>query len=125
MVFVDSIMEILRITTHLRSLAAARRCGVGIEGVVRPYYATLNTATRDMFMHSFIEGYTRVLVCTDAAGMGVNIPDIKVIIQWKLAEHLTIAALWQRIGRAGRNQSLCAVSVVFVEECNVGQGRSG
>ena len=65
-------------------------------------------------MDSFVEGYTRVLVCTDAAGMGVNIPDIKVIIQWKLAEHLTIAALWQRIGRAGRDQSLCAVSVVLL-----------
>ena len=119
MVFVDSIMEILRITEYLRSLAAARLCGTDVEEVVRPYYATLETATRDMFMDSLIGGYTRVLVCTDAAGMGVNIPDIKIIVQWKLAGQLTIATLWQRIGRAGRDQSLRAISVIFVEERHI------
>lgn len=121
MVFIDSITEILKITTYLRSLAAARLCGVEIEEVVRPYYATLNTATRDLFIDSFLEGYTRVLACTDVAGMGVNIPDIKVIIQRKLVEHLTIAALWRRIGWAGRDQSLraLAVSVFLVEDWHI------
>lgn len=70
-------------------------------------------------MKSFVDGYTRVLVCTDAAGMGVNIPDVKFVVQWKLAEHLTIAALWQRIGRAGRGPSIRAASIVFIEERHI------
>ena len=51
--------------------------------------------------------------------MGVNIPDAKAMVERKLAEHLTTAALWQRIGRAGRDQSLSAVPVVFAEERHI------
>lgn len=36
-------------------------------------------------------------------------------IQWKLADHLTLAVLMQRIGRAGRKASIAAVSILFVE----------
>lgn len=48
--------------------------------------------------------------------MGVNIPDIKRFIQWKIFDLLTLATLVQRIGQAGRDTSVLAVAVVFVEK---------
>ena len=33
--------------------------------------------------------------------MGLDIPDIERIIQWKLSEYLTMNCWWQRAGRAG------------------------
>lgn len=52
----------------------------------------------------------------DAAGMGVDIPDVDVVIQWDISEHLTLAMLWQRFGRAGRDPSLDALAIAFVFE---------
>lgn len=48
--------------------------------------------------------------------MGVNIPDIKRVIQWKIFDLLTLATLVQRIEQAGRDTSILAVAVVFVEK---------
>ena len=53
------------------------------------------------------------------AGMGVNIPNITRVIQWKLANHLTFALLMQRIGRAGRKASIPAISVLFVKDIHL------
>lgn len=66
-----------------------------------------------------MNGDTRILICTDAAGMGINIPDIKRVIQWKIFDLLTLATLVQRIGRAGRDTGILAVTVVFVEKRHI------
>lgn len=55
----------------------------------------------------------------DAAGMGVDIPDITIVIQWDISEHLTLAMLWQRIGRAGRDPNLNALAIVFIFDKHV------
>jgi len=52
-------------------------------------------------------------LCIDAAGIGVDIPDIEVVMQWKISPHLTIATLWQPIGKAGRDTEVKAISVLF------------
>ncbi len=47
------------------------------------------------------ESALRVLVTTVAFGMGVNVPDIRMVVQWgKCANMLTF---WQQMGRAGRD----------------------
>lgn len=51
----------------------------------------------------------------DAAGMGVDIGDIEVVMQWKIAKHTTLATLWQQIGRPGHNINTPAISVVWIE----------
>ena len=42
-----------------------------------------------------------IVVATDAYGMGINNPDIKVVVQWDIP--VTIDAMVQRLGRAGRD----------------------
>ena len=51
--------------------------------------------------------------------MGVNIPNITRVIQLKLADHLTLAVLMQRIGRAGHKASIPAISMLFVEDIHL------
>ncbi|KAJ6543665.1 hypothetical protein B0H10DRAFT_2388101, partial [Mycena sp. CBHHK59/15] len=56
----------------------------------------------------------RVLVCTDAAGMGCDIPDIELVVQWKLPKNLSS---WvQRAGRVARARGSTGMAVMLVEK---------
>lgn len=46
-------------------------------------------------------GTIRILICTVAVGMGINIPDISIVLIWGLPPSLL--QLWQETGRAGRD----------------------
>ncbi|TFK62853.1 P-loop containing nucleoside triphosphate hydrolase protein [Pluteus cervinus] len=52
------------------------------------------------------------LMCTDAAGMGLDIPDIKLVIQWRYVPSLCTLA--QRMGRAARG-TLEGTAIYLVE----------
>ena len=58
---------------------------------------------------AFGSGAARILLCTDAAGLGVDIPDVKIIVQWKVARQYSLADLIQRVGRAGGEPSVEAI----------------
>ncbi|KAA8913111.1 P-loop containing nucleoside triphosphate hydrolase protein [Sphaerosporella brunnea] len=105
MVFVDNIDEAHKIYLWLAARAKhfwAERA----DSVIRPYSSNLEAATRDRFMNAFRDGSTRILICTDAAGMGLHVPDVKIIVQWKLR---------RRLGRAGRDTRIAAISIVFAD----------
>lgn len=74
---------------------------------------------REFFMEEFENKNTCILICTDAAGMEVNIRDVAPAIQWKIPDHLVFASLLQRIGRAGRDRTLPTVSIVFIESKHI------
>ena len=59
-------------------------------------------------------GRIRILVCTDACGMGVHCAIILRVVQWKLTERLKVDNLYQRIGRAGRDMVTPALGLIFV-----------
>ena len=80
MVFVDSINEGIRITTYLRSILDESMRELKND-IIRPFASNLRASTRTMFMDNFRLGNTRILVCTDAAGMGVDVRDVKRSIQ--------------------------------------------
>src|SRR5579859_2445388 len=54
-------------------------------------------------------GQTRILVCTDVCGMGLNITCVLRVFQWKVLEVLCLKTLNQREGRGGRDPSTQAV----------------
>ena len=114
MVFVDDINAGMQIANYFQSLLrGALRLQRG--EIIQPYSSNLSTGTRETFMQDFEIGDIQFLVCTDAAGMGVNIQNVTRIIQWRLAEHLTLAFVLQRIRQAGQDSNLSAVSIVFVD----------
>ncbi|KAF4622423.1 hypothetical protein D9613_008999 [Agrocybe pediades] len=84
------------------------------QGIIRPYSAAYSPEHRDILMELFREGIVRVLICTDAAGMGCNISNIDVVVQWKLPS--CVSAFVQRAGRAARDPSRTGLAVLLVEK---------
>ncbi|KAJ7171553.1 P-loop containing nucleoside triphosphate hydrolase protein, partial [Mycena crocata] len=83
-------------------------------GLIRPYNVGMSREYRAQVMAFFKAGVIRVLVCTDAAGMGCDIPNIEIVIQWKLPKNLSS---WiQRAGRAARAAGTYGVAIMIVEK---------
>ncbi|KAG1894466.1 P-loop containing nucleoside triphosphate hydrolase protein [Suillus fuscotomentosus] len=53
------------------------------------------------------------ICCTDAAGMGLDLRDVRLVNQWGYIDSLCI--LMQHLGRAARDHALTALAVYFVE----------
>ncbi len=77
------------------------------------FYSNMKATTRIDIMEDFWNGEIRILIYTDAAGIGVNIPNITHVIQWKISEKLTFASFMQRFGQARRNPRIAAVLLLL------------
>ncbi|KAJ7848102.1 P-loop containing nucleoside triphosphate hydrolase protein [Mycena leptocephala] len=114
-IYADNIATGVEIIDHLTSLLPPELRDVvqGYDAPFRPYNAALSKEYRKKAMSLFKEGHVRILVCTDAAGMGCNIPDIDVVVQWKLPASMSIFI--QRAGRAGRARGSQGLAILLVE----------
>ncbi len=65
------------------------------------YHGGMNSQERTRIQDSFMENRLRVLGATCAFGMGVDKPDIRFIIHWRLPAN--VETYYQEIGRAGRD----------------------
>lgn len=66
------------------------------------YHAGLTPAERTAQQSSWKTGQVRVIVCTNAFGMGIDKPDVRIVIHHDLPD--TIEAYFQEAGRAGRDE---------------------
>ncbi|KAH9938065.1 P-loop containing nucleoside triphosphate hydrolase protein [Fomitopsis serialis] len=57
------------------------------------------------------------LCSTDSFGMGVNVADVRIVVQWRMPRDLN--TLWQRFGRAARDLTLNAVAILLVDAARV------
>lgn len=66
------------------------------------YHAGLSPAERTEKQSRWKAGDVRVIVCTNAFGMGIDKPDVRIVIHHDLPD--TIEAYFQEAGRAGRDE---------------------
>ena len=65
------------------------------------YHAGIDAKTRDERQRLWMEGKTKVIVATNAFGMGIDKPDVRLVVHMDLPDSLE--AYFQEAGRAGRD----------------------
>lgn len=73
--------------------------GVGIPAV--GYHAGLPDEERKSLQDAFMTGGARVVVATNAFGMGIDKPDVRLVVHYEMPG--TLEAYYQEAGRAGRD----------------------
>lgn len=65
------------------------------------YHAGLDNRKRQQKQKQWLDNKTRIMVCTNAFGMGIDKPDVRVVIHLDLPDSLE--AYFQEAGRGGRD----------------------
>ncbi|EUC54314.1 DEAD/DEAH-box helicase [Rhizoctonia solani AG-3 Rhs1AP] len=99
-IYIDDVIEV---TLAVITLNGWLHGSLQEQGLIMPVHAWMPSWYRSEAMARFASGEVRILICTEAAGMGCDIPDIERIIQLGICQ--SIDAFMQRIGRAWRGSN--------------------
>lgn len=84
-----------RATEELSTVLARKWEGVG------HYHAGMSNETRAKVQTAYEKGDLRILVATNAFGMGIDHPDVRLVVHYQMPAN--IDSLYQEMGRAGRD----------------------
>jgi ATP-dependent DNA helicase RecQ len=76
------------------------------------YHGKLPAAGRSAAQEAFMDGATRVMVATNAFGLGIDKADIRFVLHYQLPA--TLEAYYQEAGRAGRDGETARCTLLFL-----------
>jgi superfamily II DNA/RNA helicase len=87
---------------------------VPVGTVVQVYHGGHDPVTKKKTIEDLMSGDCRIVICTDAFGVGIDIPDIEIVVQLGVDDRLTFCGLAQRIGRAARTSGMIGIAIILV-----------
>ncbi len=78
------------------------------------YHAGLKQEDRSRKQDEWMKNHTRVMVCTNAFGMGIDKPDVRIVIHVDVPD--CIENYYQEAGRAGRDEKNAYAVLLYNEE---------
>jgi ATP-dependent DNA helicase RecQ len=88
-------------TATVRAVEELTECLQGREIDAAAYHGRLASKRRTEAQDRFMDGGVRVMVATNAFGLGIDKPDIRLVAHYHLPG--TLEAFYQEFGRAGRD----------------------
>ena len=86
-----------------------------LQGIAASFYhAGLPQAERAARQEAWINNETRVMVCTNAFGMGIDKPDVRIVVHYDMPDGLE--AYYQEAGRAGRDEVKAYAVLLYNED---------
>lgn len=86
-----------------------------------PYHGGMDKKVKDRTLEAWLKDEAPVMVATNAFGMGVDKPDVGLVVHYQIPDSLE--SYFQEAGRAGRNGD-AAKAVILVNTESVGRAKS-
>ncbi|KAF8135272.1 P-loop containing nucleoside triphosphate hydrolase protein, partial [Mycena galopus ATCC 62051] len=107
-IFFDNITESLAAAKYLRGLVPP-----AFQDKIKWFNSEMSSEFRAEESDKFNEGDVFGLCCMESFGMGIDLPNITLVIQWRAT--CDMCTLWQRFGRGARDPKCEAIALFLVE----------
>lgn len=100
---------------YTATVKAAEAVHAALQAAGEPsglYHGKLPAAARSAAQEAFMDGATRLMVATNAFGLGIDKPDIRFVLHYQLPA--TLEAYYQEAGRAGRDGDTARCTLLFL-----------